>query len=75
MAEDAEVRGNPHIARASAIATFEADGTYTNESGTHAAIYLHQDDRGICVYDQWHGQPMRKRLIRFERGKGSWRGK
>jgi hypothetical protein len=67
------VRGNPHIARGTAIATFEADGTYTNESGNHSAIYLHQDDRGIWVYDQWQGQPVHKRLITFEGGRGSGR--
>lgn len=69
--EGAEVRGNPHIARGTAIATFESDGSYTSVSGNHAAIYLYQDDRGIWVYDQWQGQPVQKRLIRFEGGSGS----
>ena len=72
--EGARVHGNPHIARGTAIATFEADGTYTNESGNHAAIYLHQDHRGIWVYDQWRGRPVHKRLIRFEGGRGSGQG-
>ena len=40
--EGAEVRGNPHIAPGTAIATFESDGSYTSESGNHAAIYLHR---------------------------------
>ena len=66
----AEVRGNPNISRGTAIATFEADGTYTSASGNHAAIYLDQDDRGIWVYDQWQGQPVHKRLVRFEAGRG-----
>jgi hypothetical protein len=69
--EGAEVRGNPHVEPGTAIATFESDGTYTSESGNHAAIYLYQDDRGIWVYDQWQGQPVHKRLIRFEGGSGS----
>ena len=69
--EGAEVRGNPHIARGTAIATFESDGSYTSEFGNHAAIYLDQDDRGIWVYDQWRGQPVHKRLIRFEGASGS----
>ena len=69
--EGAAVSGNPQIARGTAIATFEADGSYTSESGNHAAIYLYQDDRGIWVYDQWRGQPVHKRLIRFEGGSGS----
>jgi hypothetical protein len=68
--EGAEIRGNPHIARGTAIATFESDGSYTSESGNHAAIYLYQDDRGIWVYDQWQGQPVHRRLIRFEGGSG-----
>jgi len=70
----AEVRANPDIARGTAIATFEADGTYTNESGNHAAIYLYQDHRGIWVYDQWRGRSVHKRLIRFEGGRGSGQG-
>lgn len=71
----ADVRGNPHIAAGTAIATFEVDGTYTSETGNHAAIYLHQDDRGIWVYDQWRGQPVHKRLIRFEGGSGIGQGR
>ena len=63
-----QVRGNPNIPWGTAIATFEADGTYTNASGNHAAIYLYQDERGIWVYDQWQGRPVHKRLIRFEGG-------
>ena len=72
--EGTEVRGNPQIVRGTAIATFESDGSYTSESGNHAAIYLYQDDRGIWVYDQWRGQPVHKRLIRFEGGTGAKRG-
>jgi hypothetical protein len=70
----APVRGNPQIAPGTAIATFETDGSYTSESGNHAAIYLSQDDRGIWVYDQWQDQPVHKRLIRFEGGSGAKRG-
>ena len=69
--EGAEVRGNHAIARGTAIATFESDGSYTSKSGNHAAIYPYQDDRGIWVYDQCRGQPMHKRLIRFKGGSGS----
>jgi hypothetical protein len=72
--EGAPVRGNPHIPRGTAIATFEANGGYTSESGNHAAIYLRQDERGMWVYDQWQGQPVHKRLIRFEGGSGAKRG-
>ena len=72
--EGAEVYGNPNIPRGTAIATFGSDGGYTSESGNHAAIYLYQDDRGIWVYDQWQGQPVHKRLIRFEGGAGAKHG-
>ena len=69
--EVAAVRSNPHVVPGTAIATFDADGGYTSESGNHAAIYLSQDGRGIWVYDQWQGQPVHKRLIRFEGGSGA----
>ena len=44
-------------------------------SGNHAAIYLYQDERGLWVYDQWQGQPVHKRLIRFAGGSGKWGSK
>jgi hypothetical protein len=69
--QGAAVRGNSHIARGTAIATFEADGSYTSETGNHAAIYLYQNAHGIWVYDQWQGQPVHKRLIGFEGGSGA----
>jgi hypothetical protein len=68
------VRGNPRIARGTAIATFGSDGSYASQTGNHAAIYLDQDDRGIWVYDQWQGHPVHKRLIRLEGGRGAKRG-
>ena len=37
-------------------------------------IYLDKDERGIWVYDQWQGQPVHRRLIRFEGGTGAKRG-
>ena len=67
-------RDNPNIAEGTAIATFEANGTYTPETGNHAAIYLSQDAAGLWVYDQWRGQPVHKRIIRFEGGKGKGTG-
>ena len=70
----APVRGNPDLAPGTAIATFEPDGTYASRSGSHAALYLSQDATGIWVYDQWKGQPVHRRLIRFEGGRGSKRG-
>jgi hypothetical protein len=69
--EGVTVRGNRNIEPGTAIATFESDGSYTSESGNHAAIYLSQDDRGIWVYDQWQGRAVHKRLIPFEGGGGA----
>jgi hypothetical protein len=70
----APVRGKPNVTPGTAIATFEVDGTYTSRTGNHAAIYISQDNTGLWVYDQWQGQPVHKRLIRFEGGKGSNQG-
>ncbi len=69
-----KVRGNPDMVPGTAIATFEADGIYTSQSGNHAAIYVDQDETGIWVYDQWRGQPVHFRLIRFTGGKGAEQG-
>jgi hypothetical protein len=69
--EGTPVRDNHTIARGTAIATFEPGGSYTSQSGNHAAIYLDQDDRGIWVYDQWRGQPVHQRLIPFDGGSGA----
>ncbi len=66
------VRGNAAIRPGTAIATFEPDGTYASRTGSHAAIYLGQDENGLWVLDQWRGQPVHRRLIRF---KGDGRGK
>jgi len=68
------VRGNRSIPPGTVIATFEADGTYTPESGNHAAIYVSQNETGIRVYDQWSGQPVHQRVIRFEGGWGAGSG-
>ena len=68
------VRGNRTIPPGTVIATFEADGTYTPETGNHAAVYVSQDGTGIRVYDQWQGQPVHERVIRFEGGWGAGSG-
>src|SRR5579863_8930857 len=54
-----KVRGNSTIQKGTAIATFDANGKYTNSTdGTsHAAIYIGQDAVGLQVWDQWTGQP------------------
>lgn len=70
--QGSKVRGNAFVTRGTAIATFDTGGKYPNKpSGNHAAIYLSQDATGIWVYDQWSGQPVHKRRIRFKGGVGS----
>jgi hypothetical protein len=61
------VKGNATLERGTAIATFDDDGTYGNhiDGRSHAAIYLSQNASGLEVFDQWVGQPVHQRLIRF----------
>jgi len=59
------VKGKVTLDPGTAIATFDAAGTYKG----HGAIYIRQDITGIYVYDQWNGQPLHERRIRF-RGQG-----
>ena len=51
-----------------AIATLTANGYPNQSSGNHAAIYIAQTAAGIQVWDQWVGQPVHKRTIRFHGG-------
>ena len=68
--EGAKAKGNT-ITKGVAIATF-VDGVYPSAStGNHAAIYVSQDAAGITVWDQWKGQPVHKRVIRFKGTGGS----
>lgn len=61
------------VPRSTAIATFDDHGNYPNEpTGQHAAIFISKDDKGIWVWDQWSGQPVHKRYIRYKGGSGSW---
>jgi hypothetical protein len=62
------VKGNKNISKGTAIATFNAKGSYPNHAtGNHAAIYAGQDETGIWVYDQWISQGrVGKRHIRFK---------
>ena len=68
--EGQKVRG-ANLARGTAIATFQ-NGQYQNrtDGSSHAAIYLSQDADGIQVMDQWYGQPVHTRTIRFKGGSG-----
>lgn len=52
-----------------AIATFDQNGNYQNVSGqSHAAIFLRvaDDGKGVWVMDQWHGQTVSARELRFD---------
>jgi len=61
-----------NLAKGTAIATFDSDGTYGNHTdGTsHAAIFISQDATGLQVWDQWIGQPVHQRAIAFRGGQG-----
>jgi hypothetical protein len=59
------VRGND-IPRGAAIATFIHKAYLNLDHGNHAAIYIEQNDEGIVVWDQWAGQPVHRRTIRFK---------
>jgi len=63
-------KANPNIQSGAAIATFNSAGVYTNSTdGTsHAAIYIGQNAAGLQVWDQWTGQPVHQRTIRFHGG-------
>ncbi|SNB85057.1 hypothetical protein SAMN06265338_14310 [Rhodoblastus acidophilus] len=61
-----QVQGNTDIAPGTVIATFGADGAYTNTVGqSHTAIYLGQNAQGIQVMDQWANAPARYRTINW----------
>lgn len=64
--QGALVKGSA-IRTGTAIATFDPDGTYGNHTDgrSHAAIYVAQDGSGLQVWDQWVGQPVHQRTIRF----------
>jgi hypothetical protein len=64
------VRGDLALQAGTAIATFDSNGRYTNSTdGTsHAAIYIGQNEIGLQVWDQWKGQPVHQRTIRFQGG-------
>jgi len=67
-AEGDKVKGND-IAKGTAIATFQ-NGKYNNytDGRSHAAIYISQNTEGLLVHDQWTGQAVHERRIRFKNG-------
>lgn len=64
-----QVRGGA-VERHTVIATFGADGRYTNliDGSAHAAVFISEYDNGILVWDQWVGQPVAQRNIGFHGG-------
>jgi hypothetical protein len=61
------VKAEAALAPGTAIATFSA-GAYTDslDGTSHAAVFVRQDIDGILVWDQWTGQPVHQRWIRFQ---------
>lgn len=64
------VRGSG-CARGTLIATFEANGTYSQTGRGHTAILLSENSDGLLVADQWVGQEVHERVIQFRGGKGN----
>jgi hypothetical protein len=69
-------RGDPvkgsNLAPGTAIATFDRNGRYANatDGSSHAAVFIKEVENGIFVVDQWVGQPVHQRFIRFRDGGG-----
>jgi hypothetical protein len=68
----AKVRDNPDLAVGTAIATFDPNGLYGNyvDGRSHAAVLIAVRDNGLLVVDQWVGQSVHQRVIRFRDGSG-----
>jgi len=60
------------LASGTAIATFTPAGLYSNSTSgdSHAAILLEVQADGLAVLDQWRGQPVHQRVIRYRGGQG-----
>jgi len=56
-----------------AIATFTPKGLYGSrtDGSSHCAILVAETDNGLIVLDQWVGQPVHERLIRFRDHRGT----
>jgi hypothetical protein len=65
------VRGSG-CAPGTAIATFDSNGRYGNHTDgrSHAAILISENSDGLLVCDQWLGQPVHHRTIRYRDGQG-----
>jgi hypothetical protein len=67
----AAVRGGDHPP-GTVIACFDHDGHYTSRTdGTaHCAVLIAETEQGLLVWDQWLGQPVHQRTIRFRGNSG-----
>jgi hypothetical protein len=65
------VRGY-NCASGTIIATFDANGRYGNhvDGRSHCAVLIAEQSNGLTVLDQWRGQPVHQRSIRFRGGQG-----
>ena len=68
-----QVKNNASIKPGTPIATFGKDGTYLNatDGSSHAAIFCRFVNGGFEVFDQWDGQPVHRRTIRYKNGQGT----
>jgi hypothetical protein len=66
-----KVRGN-NILGGTVIGTFDENGCYANaeDGSSHVAILIGEMEDGLVVVDQWVGQPVHERVIRFKGGEG-----
>jgi hypothetical protein len=66
-----QVRGG-NVPTGTIIATFGPDGRYTNltDGSAHAAVLIAENTDGLVVWDQWVGQSVHQRVLRFRGGQG-----
>ncbi|HSR78776.1 MAG TPA: BPSL0067 family protein [Xanthobacteraceae bacterium] len=66
-----KVRGG-NVVPGTVIATFSPAGRYQNrtDGASHAAVFVAEEPAGLRVWDQWRGQPVHQRTIRFRGGQG-----
>jgi hypothetical protein len=67
-----KVRGSG-VEPGTVIATFDGDGRYANavDGSSHVAVLIAETEDGLLVADQWIGQPVHQRTIRFRGGSGN----
>lgn len=66
------VRDMHMLPRGVAIGTFAANGTYANavDGSSHVALLVSRLSDGLLVVDQWVGQPVHERVLRYRGGEG-----